>query len=135
MFKLVREIRSRQGELHFKRWSLLWTPWFHICLHYIAMPDFDEHMHDHPWNFCSVILAGGYHEVFTDGRTTEWKRRLPFSMAYRKAEWFHKIEKLIAPTYTLVFMGMRRREWGYLRDGVWVDNDTYRKEKNDKCQT
>ena len=62
MFKLVKEIRSKKGELHFKRWRILSTPWFNIFLHFINRADEDKDLHDHPWSFWSIILKGGYIE-------------------------------------------------------------------------
>ena len=59
---LVKEIKSKAGELHFRRWRFLETPWFGIYLHYIAKADEDKHPHDHPWSFVGIILWGGYEE-------------------------------------------------------------------------
>lgn len=60
---LVKEIKSKQGEVHFRRYRLLQTPWFAIYIHHILISDQDKDMHDHPWNFTSVILEGAYREV------------------------------------------------------------------------
>lgn len=129
----VKEIRSREGELHFKRWYLLKTPWFQVFIHYFERPDFDDHLHDHPWSFVSVVLWGGYIEMLRKGHL-EYSvvTRNPGSIAYRKATWFHQVISLFGPTYTLVFATPRFRIWGYDKDGRWVDNETYRKEKHDE---
>jgi hypothetical protein len=60
--KLIKEIKSKDGKLHFRRWSLLDTPWFKIYIHGIYGPDEDLHLHNHPWDFKSFILSGSYIE-------------------------------------------------------------------------
>lgn len=47
-FFLVKEIISKEGEVHFRRYRLLATPWFNIYIHNIRRSDEDIHMHDHP---------------------------------------------------------------------------------------
>lgn len=61
--KPVREIRSKENVLHFRRWQILALPWGTLYLHHIARADQDEHLHNHPWNFTSLILKGGYVEI------------------------------------------------------------------------
>lgn len=134
--KLIKEIRSKEGELHFKRWRLLKTPWFSICIHGIYMKDLDLHLHNHPWNICTMVLSGGYVEVLWDekkGRQA-YKYRGRFNIGYRNSNQFHKIGRLIkAPTYTLAILGKRRDyPWGYLVEGHFMDHETYRANKNTK---
>lgn len=120
---LVKEIRDRNGVLHFKRWALLWTPWFALYLHKICLPDYDEHLHSHPWNFVSLVLKGFYLESSRGQKI----HRKPGSLLMRKASDFHQITWLGAPpVWTLVFVWGRRREWGYDVGGVCIDNQTYR---------
>lgn len=153
---LIKEIRSKDGVLHFKRWRILETPWLNIYVHGIYKEDEEAHMHDHPWNYLSIVLRGyfsekilnydvitAYGKVSRDGKPREWKsRRLeekvvgPSSFIYRKAETFHKITKLHSNSvYTLFFTGKRKREWGYDFNGHWLDNVTYRKMKNENKLT
>jgi hypothetical protein len=143
---LIKEIRSKEGELHFRRWRLLSTPWFSIYIHGIYKEDEDLHLHDHPWNYLSIILRGYFSEktldydVITDAKSKEWKSRRieekvvgPSSFIKRKAETFHKIQKLHSKSvYTLFFVGKKFREWGYDVNGQWIDHVTYRKMKNEK---
>ncbi len=142
---LIKEIKSKSGELHFRRWRLLETPWLNIYIHGIYKEDEEAHLHDHPWNYLSIILRGYFsertlnYEVITDQKQKEWKRRKieetvvgPSSFVFRKAETFHKIQKLHSKSvYTLFFTGKRKREWGYDVDGRWIDHATYRKLKNE----
>lgn len=142
---LIKEIKSKGGELHFRRWRILETPWFNIYIHGIYKEDEEAHLHDHPWNYLSIVLRGYFSErtlnydVITDENKKEWKSRRieenvigPSSFIYRKAESFHKIQKLHSnAVFTLFFTGKRKREWGYDLSGNWVDHITYRKMKNE----
>lgn len=100
------------------RYRLIQTPWFGIYLHRINLPDSRPTLHDHPWNFVSIVLKGGYCER----RATEpvnlssarWRtyeagqiNRMPIGHAHYIASVFRK------PTWTLVFVGRRQRVWGY----------------------
>ena len=125
MFKKVKEIRSKGGALHFRRWQILKLKNFAIYIHGIYMADEDKHMHDHPWNFMSIPFWGGFIEV------TEKGERARFLIPrYYKAGTFHKIDYVRKKGFTLVFMGKRRREWGYNVDGKFIDHITYRELKN-----
>jgi len=132
---LVKEITSKTGVLHFRRWRLFDSPWFGIYIHYIAKSDEDGHPHDHPWPFISFILGGGYieelHSVRTDGSvTTQTFLNVPGDIRFRKAKGqFHKILSLLNPTWTLVIHGPKKPTWGYLTEDGWMDHQKYREEK------
>lgn len=158
--KLVKEIRNRDGELHFKRWQWLSTPWFSVYTHYIAKSDEDKHPHSHPWQFLSIILWGSYIETVTEITCMDCQKnleemgkngrdvwlpcpmkysvftRMLTGMAFRKAKYqYHKI-KLHCPTYTLVITGRHSDDWGYLieKDNESVQHihhEEYRKLKNE----
>lgn len=145
---LVKEIKSKEGEVHFRRYRLLWTPLFSIYLHNILKSDEDKHLHSHPWDYTSIILRGGYTEFLArrtnlydillsflfsscpDPFQTEINTFKPFSMVRRKKEDYHKIS-LLSPTWTLVWTGRRNESWGYLVNNEHVDHETYRKNKNE----
>ncbi len=135
MFKLVKEIKSKKGVLHFRRWKICSTRWFNIYLHYINKADEDKHMHDHPWSFWSVILKGGYIEYVGHLNSQEKNnykivKRGFLHMAYRKKNVSHMIGVLEEPTWSLVFTGPGGRKWGYMTEDGWKDHETYRTEKN-----
>lgn len=126
--KKEKEIRSRDGELHFRRWALFHAPWFKLYLHKIYQSDKDEDPHDHPWDFTSLICDGGYIEKTPSGL------RFCFcgDIVRHKAEDLHQIQ-LFRPTTTLVLVGSYRRpNWGFGTKDGWVDSQTYRKNKNAK---
>jgi hypothetical protein len=131
---LVKEIKSKTGELHFQRYRIIECRLFALYLHYIAKADEDAHLHSHPWNFYSLILKGGYYEdiIRPDGYTSRITRRL-LSLEYRFYDAYHKVIQLIKPTWTLVLVSPKKEgyTWGYLVDGKHVDFETYRENKNE----
>ncbi len=147
MFKLKKEIKSKNGIVHFRRWSIMSTKWFNIYIHCIYKPDEDKNLHDHPWDFCSIILKGTYTEqisVINDEDIllkipskylpTKKINRHPFSIVYRKSHVPHKILHILnsKPVWTLVITNTKNREWGYIGDNGWINHLEYRKEKNEK---
>jgi hypothetical protein len=124
--KLIKEIRSKEGKLHFRRWELLKTKWFSIWIHGIYESDQDLHLHNHPWDFKSIVLKGSYIELTEKGFV--WQTPLKFNS--RNGENFHKIYKLLTPVvYTLFFVTPPKREWGYEVNGEFITHEKYRELK------
>jgi hypothetical protein len=125
--KLLKEIKSKQGVVFFRRYHLFSTPWFHCWIHHIFRADEDRHLHDHPWNFFGVVLKGGYIEETEKGLCD----RLPFSINYGRHTYTHKIAKVLSKkTVTLFFVGRETYDWGYHVDGKIVPNANYREMKS-----
>lgn len=93
-------------------------------LHRICTPDFDPHMHDHPWSFLSLVLRGGYMErrpvssepcfVSSDEREDYYPVwRGPGSLALRRCTDRHRISNVEPQTWTLVALGPKRHWWGF----------------------
>lgn len=104
------------------------TGWFSARIHKILRSDKDRDLHDHPQDYCSIILRGGYYEVtpgpVIDGDEQLWTQRRwygPGSVLFRRAESPHR---LILPgdrhTVSLFITGPRRREWGFHTPEGWV---------------
>jgi len=129
------------------RLRIIQTPWFGIYLHKLGTPDPRDTLHDHPWPFLAIVLRGGYDEMRRDTHYVppgdfryypgEPREILPNSYArphtVRRFNWMpmdalHWISRLHrVPTWTLVFVGRRRRVWGYLdRDGAWTAFNEHR---------
>lgn len=89
-------------------------------LHHILRSDNDRHFHDHPWNFASLILRGGYWEirpVFFDGMyiADDVRWRGPGSIAFRRARDWHRLELPYGQTCWTLFITLKKRqEWGFL---------------------
>lgn len=112
-------------------------PYPNVFLHKLLLSDEDRDVHDHPWNYCTIILAGGYWEwtpVFNAagakiGELSKW--RGPGSIIWRRAETFHRLE-MHSPTWTLFMHGWRFREWGFFTNKGWIDRVTYINNKTNK---
>lgn len=131
------------------RWRLIQTPWFGIYLHRFDGPDPRPTLHDHPWPFRSLVLRGGYVEADTYSKSPgrlpvnadcitdipleslrwhgAWTTLRARSVNRKNATDTHTIVSLLrVPTWTLMFVGRRVREWGYVdRDGRWTRFDLH----------
>ena len=121
---------------YLRRWRVIQTPWFAIYLHKIFLPDRDRPMHDHPFNFWSLILKGGYEERVN---RTVWQAELGWenmviTNSWRAWSWHkmsiidcHNIDRLYeSPTWSLVFVGRRQKDWGFVVPGEgWVQHKEY----------
>lgn len=121
-----RTIYDRDGVLpYMERYYLLfkdrprWFP-FNITLHKICESDIPV-LHDHPWGYIAIILKGGYIENVPGNRF----HRGPGHILFRRAESLHWLEIIDEPSWSLFFMGKRHREWGFLKDGQWIEAEKY----------
>jgi len=101
---------------------------FNIVLHKILKSDQDD-LHDHPWPWISVILKGGYWEHTSRKNQPNW--RSFGSISFRSSQSLHRIrlrtdnESNEIPCWTLFIMGAKGRVWGFVKDGHWIENETY----------
>lgn len=124
MMRLTAFLRSRVKTIYgcadnpgpyLTRITLLKTPWGCLKLHWFHRGDEAEH-HDHPWDFLSLILWGGYTEE-TPCKCGSGVRRVryrPGALLRRPAEWAHAVR--LEPgrkALTLVWMNRPRRDWGF----------------------
>lgn len=99
---------------------------FSIKLHHIVRSDLGRHLHDHPWDFVTVILWGGYYEVtplkkLSNGTITGNQWYKPGSIIRHKAKDRHRVElKNEKACWSLVICGPRKREWGFHTDTGWM---------------
>ena len=123
---LRKEIISKKGELHFRRWGIN-AFIFGIYIHQIYKADEDKHLHDHPWDYMSLCLKGSFIEEGEKIITVV----KPGSFIARKATRFHKIREMITTSANTLFItGPRRRVWGYDVNDVWIEGKNYHKIKN-----
>lgn len=126
---LVREIVSRKDVVHFQRYRVISTPWFKIFIHRILESDGDKDLHDHPFDFKSLVLKGSYKEYYAIG--PQWglvKERVfkPLRINSHAHDDAHKIEVIKGPVWTLFFTNGRLHEWGYQTNLGWIENSRYR---------
>lgn len=107
---------------------------FNVCIHEIRQDD-PPGLHDHSWWNATVVLRGRLVETnFIGASAVVWRERvragwthvrylLPGTVRVRRACDAHRLELALAhsPAWTLFITGPWRREWGYWRDGIWVD--------------
>ncbi len=126
--RLIKEIKSKEGILHFRRWSIFQSKYFSIFIHGIYKEDNDLHLHNHPWNLFTFVLKGSYIEEIETGINL----RNFSNCAYRTRNKYHKIKTLLSKevfTLALVF-GKRNDNWGYLVDNKHIIHTDYRQKKN-----
>ena len=74
-----------------------------------------------------MILKGGYWEHTETGK--HW--RGPGHIRFRKAKNLHWLELAKdkngdnIPCWSLFFMGKQKHDWGFMKDGEWVQNELY----------
>ena len=104
---------------------------FNIFIHKFLKSDPDD-VHDHPWPYATLILKGGYYEWVPEfnsvgekiGETRYW--RGPGHFRVCKSTSYHRIElKPDVDCWTMFMPGPQKREWGFLVNNKWVDNQTY----------
>lgn len=113
------------GELYMERFYL--SADLNVRLHHICMSDPDRDLHDHPWDFVSVVLTGAYCETTVEGSATY---SAPAVIA-RKAETLHRLTLLEGPMWTYVVTGPVRRRWGFATPDGWVDWAEYGERRRD----
>lgn len=104
------------GSLYLRRWLL--TPsvfGWRLMLHKICRPDADRVLHDHPWDFATICLRGGYIEIVWEigGERVEILR--PWRTRFRAFSHTHRIDAILGGgvAWTLVLHGRRRHRWGF----------------------
>lgn len=84
-----------------------------IRFHRIRTSDSDRHLHDHPWDFVSLILHGSYIEITPEAET---RYEAP-CVIVRRAEDLHRLILPDGEVWTFVVTGRPRRRWGFQTDG------------------
>lgn len=108
-----------------------------LMLHKINLADADTTLHDHPWVMRSLVLRGGYDEVWAanlaDASGLRTAKGVPCIRRHRagsinKVELgeFHTVSALHRnPTWTLMFIGPEVCGWGYASKGGFVQHDVW----------
>lgn len=112
---------------------------FNVFLHRFLKGDPDD-VHDHPWPYATLILKGGYYEWLPQfnnkgekfGEVAVW--RGPGSFRICGANSYHRIE--LDPNvecWTLFMPGPQKRDWGFLVNNTWIQNEVYLQEKYEQA--
>jgi len=106
------------------RWRLFHCPYFGIYVHKWLQPDPRETPHNHPWPFFSLILWGEYYEriagqgIWDHRYLRRWLNVVPRNR-------FHSVPYVRSPTWTLMFVGRDRGDWGYLDPHINLADPRY----------
>jgi hypothetical protein len=121
---LPSDLISQDGKPYMERYFLLGgsnrAPGSTARYHHILESDMAA-LHDHPWDFVSVILSGTYVETTP---TTEQEFG-PGSVLVRTAEQLHRLTLPNGPVWTFIIIGAPRRRWGFATDDGWVHWSEY----------
>jgi hypothetical protein len=114
------EITDSEAGAYMRRHHLQFGPDGAVRFHHILQSDPGEDLHDHPWDFVSLMLAGSYTEHTPAGVTVYTAP----CVITRKAEQLHRLE-LDQPVWTYIVTGKVRRRWGFCTSHGWVPHTRY----------
>jgi len=101
-----------------------------VTLHKVLVSD-EATLHDHPWGYATFILKGGYWEHTPEGQfwrgPGHFRIRKPNDLHWLELPKDHEGNEI--PCWSLFFMGKKKQDWGFLKNGEWVHNEVYLKEK------
>jgi hypothetical protein len=131
-WSLIARMLSRPAVFNFVRSYAMKRPYFHIGdymhrfwivpyswgwpfaarIHHIKRPDADPFLHDHPWNWRTIILSGSYVEEDVFGKL---HRRSEGETRYATAETLHRIDEVSeGGVWTLFITYRKRNSWGFM---------------------
>lgn len=107
-----------------------------VRIHVIHTPDFDRHLHDHPWTFISRVLRGWYTEVRPIGERPSFDttgREFAYVVVRRCGDWArrtvfdrHRIDRVSPGGVTTLFItGPKLQSWGFFTERGWVPWEKY----------
>lgn len=121
---LPSDLITQHGQPYMRRYFLLGghnrAPGENARYHNILTSDLTD-LHDHPWDFISVILNGTYIETTPTSEQTFG----PGSVLIRKAEQLHRLTLPDGPVWTFIITGAVRRRWGFATTDGWVHWQEY----------
>ncbi len=118
-------IHHRDGSQLLFRVRVIQTPWAGIYVHHLTSPDTGD-LHDHPWNFLSIVVRGGYDEILDPAPAdrsvmASWRTWGRWSVHRMRTTSAHRIESVQPGTWTIVVTGRRARRWGFWHACRWTD--------------
>jgi hypothetical protein len=130
------------GDPYLYRWHVVpRNDHANVYLHIQVRSDPERPLHDHPYDNQSVILAGGYDELYATpwfdgisvkpGHPTERKVRRHDVVTRRAEEAHHLILPPDIPyTMTLFTTGPRKKDWGFWYPDGWHHHSRHTKYEN-----
>lgn len=93
---------------------------FKVHLHHIVRSDEDYWLHDHPWNFVSIVLWEGYTEETLTGT-----RRIRAGQVVRHRQRDAHRLTLRRPAWTLCFVTGKKKKWGFHLPAGWMESKKF----------
>jgi hypothetical protein len=102
-----------------------------VRLHTILDKDKTSLFHNHPFNYISIILKGGYTEIFIEDGIEKTKKYSRFSIIKRSHKTFHRIDSIKSKTTTL-FIAFGKYNWNAINTISDSENGVFQREINNK---
>lgn len=131
-------IIAPDGKPYLYRYHIVKTSMACVYLHIQVRSDPERPLHDHPFDNQSVILGGGYDEVYRTSpipymwpENHENRRVRSGDVVHRKAEEAHRLvlPKDIPYSLSVFSTGRHRRAWGFWYPDGWRDFRTVTREE------
>lgn len=114
---------TRPNYVYLRRLILFKTPRFGLYLHWIYTTDDGRSPHNHPMDFYSKVVRGGYIQALFGRDRSGYRSFIETTSNHwydagkvLRADAFHRIVHLFrVPTVTLVFWWNPTKDWGWLR--------------------
>ena len=110
------EIRGHDGSPYMERWFVVESKSLTVRYHHLLASDSDRDLHDHPWDFVSLILEGSYVEETPAGE----QRFSAGDVVVHRANDLHRLQLLDGPVWTYVSTGPFVKTWGFQTPSGWV---------------
>jgi hypothetical protein len=92
------------------RFTILQIGSLHIRVHKIVDRDRTTLLHNHPFNYVSIVLKGGYSETYLYEKEKRKRTHTFLSIIKRRHNVFHRIDDVKRPTFTL-FIAYGKYNW------------------------
>ena len=125
-FRHTQEI-WKNGKLYLKRYYLL-PGTKKLKVHQILESDKDRHLHNHPWDFTTILLSGGYDEERMNNANGDiyTERHTAPCVLHRTANDYHRLTLIDGkPVVSLVFTSKKYQNWGFWTEDGHVDHEEY----------
>ena len=109
-------VKDQAGRPYMYRYYLRHGPKGDVRFHHIVASDDARALHDHPWDFASLMLTGTYLEHTYHGT----ERYTAPAFITRAAGMAHRLELDQGDVWTYVVTGRICRRWGFHTQGGWV---------------
>lgn len=122
-----RNHETNAWEDYLERFYIFSKKYVGMYLHRFWNSDQDG-LHDHPWNFVTIILKGSYFEEIPERQCVPHgpklvKERKAGSIIFRTKYDAHKVlvpKGKEGECWTLfIRFGLKRRDWGFYENGSW----------------